>query len=641
MNKFIHLLFANPPKEKTKQRNLLVLIIVVLILFILIPSLNAQNIGINATGASPDNSAILDVNAAPANDKGLLIPRVALTATNSNLPIGVGIATSLLVYNTATAGILPNNVLPGYYYWDGTKWVALSGGTGGNDWSLLGNAGTNPATNFIGTTDAQDWVIKTNNTEKIRVLSNGNLGVGTVNPIRTLHVVSPVSDPEQIVWERSGTSNQWALASDASRGLIQNLTTPSVIPITFLNGGNVGIGTTTPVAKLDILGNIKIVDGTQGVGKVLTSDAAGLASWAIPTGGGGSSWDLLGNAGTVAGTNFLGTTDAQALVIKTSNIERIRVASTGEVGISNIVPMAPIHLLDIDVSGGFFNDAINVVNEGFGKGIFIWQKNTGGASSPAGQFWCNNNAQSGYFANFSTSFPTATPVVQVRRRIDGQLINFSLNGIVQGNISVTGATVSYNAFTGSHYGWLNNEKNTNKLQTGMLMVMNGNNKYTHNNTEHEIIYGITLSTIANDPTTLGAYLGYAETDSAANTTIHLIMAVGNGVMWVVDNGQDLTQGDYLISSDVTGHAMKDNGQYEVSYIVAKAAEPVKWSEISETINGIKHKKISVLFEVFKQENLAVKIKNLQIENEKLKAEVSTFKTDLEKIKQFINLKASK
>jgi uncharacterized protein (TIGR02145 family) len=42
---------------------------------------------------------------------------------------------------------------------------------------------------------------------------------------------------------------------------------------------NVGIGTLTPVAKLDVIGSIKITDGTEGVDKVLTSDANGLASW--------------------------------------------------------------------------------------------------------------------------------------------------------------------------------------------------------------------------------------------------------------------------------------------------------------------------------------------------------------------------
>lgn len=50
----------------------------------------------------------------------------------------------------------------------------------------------------------------------------------------------------------------------------------------FNNGVNVGIGTSTPLAKLDIAGNVKIVDGTQGIGKVLTSDATGVATWSNP-----------------------------------------------------------------------------------------------------------------------------------------------------------------------------------------------------------------------------------------------------------------------------------------------------------------------------------------------------------------------
>jgi len=51
-----------------------------------------------------------------------------------------------------------------------------------NAWSLTGNAGTSPSTNFIGTTDAQDWVVKTNNIERMRVTSSGNIGIGTNNP---------------------------------------------------------------------------------------------------------------------------------------------------------------------------------------------------------------------------------------------------------------------------------------------------------------------------------------------------------------------------------------------------------------------------------------------------------------------------
>ena len=44
--------------------------------------------------------------------------------------------------------------------------------TSTNNWSTTGNAGTSPVTNFLGTTDNQDLVLKTNSGEKMRILSN-------------------------------------------------------------------------------------------------------------------------------------------------------------------------------------------------------------------------------------------------------------------------------------------------------------------------------------------------------------------------------------------------------------------------------------------------------------------------------------
>jgi hypothetical protein len=51
----------------------------------------------------------------------------------------------------------------------------------------------------------------------------------------------------------------------------------------YINGSSqgVGIGTDNPVAALDINGSFRLADGTQGAGKVLTSNASGVASWAI------------------------------------------------------------------------------------------------------------------------------------------------------------------------------------------------------------------------------------------------------------------------------------------------------------------------------------------------------------------------
>jgi hypothetical protein len=64
----------------------------------------------------------------------------------------------------------------------------------------------------------------------------------------------------------------------------------------FDNGVSVGVGTASPSAsaKMDINGQIKISGGTPGAGKVLTSDATGLATWQTPASGGGSSAGFAG-----------------------------------------------------------------------------------------------------------------------------------------------------------------------------------------------------------------------------------------------------------------------------------------------------------------------------------------------------------
>lgn len=51
----------------------------------------------------------------------------------------------------------------------------------------------------------------------------------------------------------------------------------------YFSGGAVGIGTTAPTDELHVVGNIRMVDGSQGAGKVLTSDANGVGTWQNPT----------------------------------------------------------------------------------------------------------------------------------------------------------------------------------------------------------------------------------------------------------------------------------------------------------------------------------------------------------------------
>ena len=96
-----------------------------ILLFLLITFYTQAQTGIGTT--TPNASAKLDVT---ATDRGFLPPRVALTASNVFAPITgtSSAAAGLLIYNTATAGTVPNNVVPGYYFWNGTAWIQISNG---------------------------------------------------------------------------------------------------------------------------------------------------------------------------------------------------------------------------------------------------------------------------------------------------------------------------------------------------------------------------------------------------------------------------------------------------------------------------------------------------------------------------------
>lgn len=139
-------------------------------------SLHSQNVGIGTT--TPDASAMLEIE---ATNKGLLIPRVALTSVTDGTTIPSP-ATSLLVYNTGSGGLTP----AGYYYNSGTtaspSWVRLSTTPVGSEWKLTGNSGTIDGTHFIGTTNNVSLNFRVNNQKAGRIGNTGDnsvfLGMG-------------------------------------------------------------------------------------------------------------------------------------------------------------------------------------------------------------------------------------------------------------------------------------------------------------------------------------------------------------------------------------------------------------------------------------------------------------------------------
>lgn len=137
------------------------------LLFFLFTGILTAQVGINTTAPNAQLDIRSANQAAPTNQDGLLIPKIDVFPAANPTAAQHG----MLVFLTTTAGAN----LPGFYYWDNptASWKGI-----GNDnpkWDLAGNTGTNPATQFIGTTDNQDVVFKRQN------IRAGFLGTGVTS----------------------------------------------------------------------------------------------------------------------------------------------------------------------------------------------------------------------------------------------------------------------------------------------------------------------------------------------------------------------------------------------------------------------------------------------------------------------------
>ncbi|GHT35585.1 hypothetical protein FACS189414_4220 [Bacteroidia bacterium] len=160
------------------------------------------------SGKRPARAALLDLKEqeatndnVTANKGGLVLPRVRLENKKTldpfinsqsdpewlNSPAKVKKEhVGLMAYNLNTS----NGFAEGIYVWDGAGWNKA----GGDDsWNLSGNAGTDPAANYIGTSDASDLSIKTNNKEAMRITAQGEVS------LKNIPLAPPTASTSQLV----------------------------------------------------------------------------------------------------------------------------------------------------------------------------------------------------------------------------------------------------------------------------------------------------------------------------------------------------------------------------------------------------------------------------------------------------------
>ncbi|MBL0182072.1 MAG: hypothetical protein IPP96_07175 [Chitinophagaceae bacterium] len=333
-----------------------------LFLFFILGLLNdsfSQNVGIGT--ATPNASAQLDIT---STAKGLLIPRMTLVQRN----LIATPATGLLIYQTDNT--------PGFYYYNGAGWNQISTGGSTNFWNSNGDDiyNNNLGHVSIGTSasvSAAKLDVVKNTSGNVANFWGGNqpyIGIFE-NDIFRGYWGSFAGNPEDVDFGTGYGNLPGKL----------HLTIQSFPKLTIDNGGNVGIGTETPRAKLEVYGagatgNTSAVFGTDGAGISVQRNRPAIGFNQYNNG-----YSVFINTGYAAIQHFDHTTGTMAIdmlgtgvggTVTAAPTRAVTIENNGNISLGsgsskvgiNTFPSAPVTALEVNGGVSLRSSVVNIFN---------------------------------------------------------------------------------------------------------------------------------------------------------------------------------------------------------------------------------------------------------------------------------------
>jgi hypothetical protein len=350
---------------------------------------------------------------------------------------------------------------------------------------------------YLSTADSTNIVFQTDNTERMRIDTSGNVGIGTSSPSAKIHGIAGAdwnSTNYSFLFQNEETQNSYgntvriiggggAGAGNSASNILTVGDNDDNIDFVVRGDGNVGIGTSSPAEKLEVYGT----EASGGVEILLTNVGEGGGT-TVPYTAIRSKLNSLRNGGEIRfgrDSGYTGESSSDSNIqfytaVNNVNTEAMRINSSGNVGIGTSTPSANLEVRGASSNGQIYlggsttatygqiysdNDGTLIAAADAGdnaggssfrvsvdgseamridSGLSVFIGKTGLDIGTAGIQFESNGA-----AGFTR---TASNVVYINRRSDdGTLVVFRQDNTTEGSITVSGSTVSYNGFTGTHW----------------------------------------------------------------------------------------------------------------------------------------------------------------------------------------------
>jgi hypothetical protein len=334
-------------------------------------------------------------------------------------------------------------------------------------------------------------------TTAMTVNTSQNVGIGTTSPAVRLHLTG--DNPFIRFDDNSGGSQQdYEVGSESAIFKIKNVG-QATEPLVIDNSGNVGIGTTSPGARLTV-----------------SSTTAGKNFEVISTGTASYSYNTNATASSVFGQDSTGTLVAdlgtKPIYFYTNAAERARINSNGYflVGTTSA---------STTVNGLWYNPGTGANTET--QLILVNERTDGGGET----FLMN------------------------RQGSDGTLIQFRQASTTEGSISVSGTTVSYNGGHLSRYAQTIGAKDELLKKGTVLSNLDEMNTYTDaegNAVDNEQLNKVKVSDVEGDANIAGVFVNWSHDED--HNVDEINMAMTGDMIIRIAQGTTVARGDLLMSA---------------------------------------------------------------------------------------------